>query len=59
MKPLRNILSHPDISGFTVFQRTVVYALAFLVFMLLPVYFILRKRIFIVYNIIKKSVYGG
>ncbi len=45
MKPLRSILSHPDISGFTVFQRTVVYALAFLVFMLLPVYFILRKRI--------------
>ena len=25
MKPLRSILSHPDISGFTVFQRTVVY----------------------------------
>ena len=41
MKPLRSILSHPDISGFTVFQRTVVYVLAFLVFMLLPVYFLL------------------
>lgn len=59
MKPLRSILLHPDISGFTIFQRTVVYALAFLVFMLLAVYFILRRKIFIVYNIIKKSVYGG
>lgn len=59
MKPLRSILSHPDISGFTVFQRTVVYVLAFLVFMLLPVYFIFRRRIFIVYDIIKKTVYGG
>lgn len=49
MKPLRSILSHPDISGFTVFQRTVVYVLAFLVFMLLPVYFLLRRRMFIVY----------
>lgn len=59
MKHLRSILSHPDISGFTVFQHTVVYVLAFQVFMLLPVYFILRRRIFIVYDIIKKSVYGG
>lgn len=58
MKPLRSILSHPDISGFTVFQRTVVYLLAFLV-MLLPVYFILKRRMFIVYDIIKKSIYGG
>lgn len=59
MKPLRSILSHSDISGFTVFQRTVVYVLAFLVFMLLPVYFLLRRRMFIVYDIIKKSIYGG
>lgn len=59
MKPLRSILSHPDISGFTVFQRTVVYVLATIVFMLLPVYFLLRRRMFIVYDIIKKSIYGG
>lgn len=59
MKPLRSILSHPDISGLTVFQRTVVYVLAFWVFMLLPVYFLLRRRMFIVYDIIKKSIYGG
>ena len=59
MKPLRSILSHPDISGFTVFQRTVVYVFALLVFMLLPVYFLLRRKMFIVYDIIKKSIYGG
>lgn len=57
MKFLRSILSHPDFAEFTVFQHTVVYVLAFLVFMLLPVYLILRRRIFIVYDIIKKSVY--
>lgn len=59
MKSLRSILAHLDISGFTVFQRIVVYVLAFWIFMSLPVYFILRKRIFIVYDVIKKSVYGG
>lgn len=59
MKSLRSILVYPDISGFSVFQRIIVYVLASLVFMLLPVYFILRKRIFIVYDIIKKSIYGG
>ena len=36
----------------------VILFILFWVFMLLPVYFILRRRIFIVYNIIKKSVYG-
>jgi len=39
MRFLRSILAHPDISGFSVFQRIVVYVLAFLAFMLLPVYF--------------------
>lgn len=44
MRFLRSILAHPDISGFSVFQRAVVYVLAFLTFMLLPVYYILKNR---------------
>ena len=43
MKPLRSILSHPDISGFTVFQRTVVYAGSYVTASL---FYIKKKDIF-------------